>query len=142
MPKSKKTRAKKYHPKTIKVGPYWPAEAQADVEAKLTQVALYVESSLPAGTLTDQQMDWIEDTLNWFLGLLYKSYEHLNQQEINEVGPIAMAARHQQHQRPTAQRANQRLRGHRRGNQDRQPGLCHHHPDTKRGRRTGASQNT
>lgn len=93
MPKSKKTRAKKYHPKTVKVGPYWPAEAQADVEAKLTQVALYVESSLPAGTLTDQQMDWIEDTLNWFLGLLYKRYEHLNQQEINEVGPIAMAAR-------------------------------------------------
>lgn len=42
MPKSKKTRAKKYHPKTVKVGPYWPAEAQADVEAKLTQVALYV----------------------------------------------------------------------------------------------------
>ena len=39
MPKSKKTRAKKYHPKTVKVGPYWPAEAQADVEAKLTQVA-------------------------------------------------------------------------------------------------------
>lgn len=79
MPKSKKTRAKKYHPRTVKVGPYWPAEAQADVEAKLTQVALYVESSLPAGTLTDQQMDWIEDTLNWFLGLLYKRYEHLNQ---------------------------------------------------------------
>lgn len=93
MPKSKKTRAKKYHPRIVKVGPYWPAEAQADVEAKLTQVALYVESSLPAGTLTDQQMDWIEDTLNWFLGLLYKRYEHLNQQEINEVGPIAMAAR-------------------------------------------------
>lgn len=65
MPKSKKTRAKKYHPRTVKVGPYWPAEAQADVE----------------------------DTLNWFLGLLYKRYEHLNQQEINEVGPIAMAAR-------------------------------------------------
>ena len=38
MPKSKKTRAKKYHPKTVKVGPYWPAEAQADVEAKLTQI--------------------------------------------------------------------------------------------------------
>ena len=93
MPKSKKTRAKKYHPRIVKVGPYWPAEAQADVEAKLTQVALYVESSLPAGTLTDQQMDWIEDTLNWFLGLLYKRYELLNQQEINEVGPIAMAAR-------------------------------------------------
>lgn len=93
MPKSKKTRAKKYHPRIVKVGPYWPAEAQADVEAKLTQVALYVESSLPAGTLTDQQMDWIEDTLNWFLGLLYKRYEHLNQQEIDEVGPIAMAAR-------------------------------------------------
>lgn len=96
MPKSKKTRAKKYHPKTVKVDPYWPAEAQADVEAKLTQVALYVESSLPAGTLTDQQMDWIEDTLNWFLGLLYKRYEHLNQQEINEVGPIA-----RQHGKPS-----------------------------------------
>ena len=93
MPKSKKARTKKYHPKTVKVGPYWSPEAQADVEAKLTQVALYVESSLPAGTLTDHQMDWIEDTLNWFLALLYKRYKNLAQQEIDEVGPIAMAAR-------------------------------------------------
>ncbi len=144
MPKSKKTRAKKYHPKTVKVGPYWPAEAQADVEAKLTQVALYVESSLPAGTLTDQQMDWIEDTLNWFLGLLYKRYEHLNQQEINEVGPIAMAAR-----KAINDISDRQLKGQTKGfvatggrNQSHQPSLCHHHPDTKRGRRTGASQNT
>lgn len=67
MPKSKSKRKNKaYRPRTIKVGPYWTPEQQANIEEKLRRVAMFVEVTLPAGTATFWQMDWIEDTLNWF----------------------------------------------------------------------------
>lgn len=94
MPKSKKKRNKVYRPRPIKVGPYWPKEEQASVEEKLTNVAMYIEVSLPAGTATEQQIDWIEDTFIWFLGMLYKRYKHLDKQELNEVGTLALNAKH------------------------------------------------
>ena len=65
MPKSKNTRKKAYRPRQVKIGPYWPADQQADVEDKLTKVALYVESTLPTGAATEQQIDWIEDVFIW-----------------------------------------------------------------------------
>ena len=36
MPKSKNTRKKAYRPRQVKIGPYWPADQQADGEDKLT----------------------------------------------------------------------------------------------------------
>lgn len=94
MPKSKSKRNKPYRPRTIKVGPYWTPEQQANIEEKLRRVAMFVEVTLPAGTATFWQMDWIEDTLNWFLGMLYRRFKHLDQSELNEVGPLLIDARH------------------------------------------------
>lgn len=95
MPKSKSKRKNKvYRPRTIKVGPYWTPQQQANIEEKLRRVAMFVEVTLPAGTATFWQMDWIEDTLNWFLGMLYKRFKHLDQRELNEVGPLLIDARH------------------------------------------------
>lgn len=92
MPKSKSKRNKAYRPRTIKVGPYWTPEQQANIEEKLRRVAMFVEVTLPAGTATFWQMDWIEDTLNWFLGMLYQRFKHLDQSELNEVGPLLIDA--------------------------------------------------
>lgn len=94
MPKSKNTRKKAYRPRQVKIGPYWPAEQQADVEDKLTKVALYVESTLPTGAATEQQIDWIEDVFIWFLRMLYKRHKHLDPQEVGEVGKLAMDGKH------------------------------------------------
>lgn len=85
MPKSKSKRNKLYRPRTIKVGPYWTPEQQANIEEKLRRVAMFVEVTLPAGTATFWQMDWIEDTLNWFLGMLYKRFKHLETQRSRAV---------------------------------------------------------
>lgn len=94
MPKSKNTRKKAYRPRQVKIGPYWPADQQADVEDKLTKVALYVESTLPTGAATEQQIDWIEDVFIWFLGMLYKRHRHLDRQEVSEAGRLAMDGKH------------------------------------------------
>ena len=94
MPKSKNTRKKAYRPRQVKIGPYWPADQQADVEDKLTKVALYVESTLPTGAATEQQIDWIEDVFIWFLGMLYKRHKHLDRQEATEAGRLAMDGKH------------------------------------------------
>lgn len=94
MPKSKNTRKKAYRPRQVKIGPYWPADQQADVEDKLTKVALYVESTLPTGAATEQQIDWIEDVFIWFLGMLYKRHKHLDRQEVSEAGRLAIDGKH------------------------------------------------
>ena len=92
MPKSKSKRKNKaYRPRTIEVGPYWTPEQQANIEEKLRRVAMFVEVTLPAGTATFWQMDWIEDTLNWFLGMLYQRFKHLDQSELNELRTISEA---------------------------------------------------
>lgn len=94
MPKSKKKRDKKYRPTTVRVGPYYDEAQRQKTEAQLNDVALYVECTLPMGTATDHEIDWIEDVSNWALGLLQQRYEHLDPEELREVGPIILAGKH------------------------------------------------
>ena len=37
MPKSKNTRKKAYRPRQVKIGPYWPADQQADEKLRRKQ---------------------------------------------------------------------------------------------------------
>lgn len=94
MPKSKSKRTnRRYHPRPARVGPFYGPEQEQLHRDRLNDVALYVECALPAGTLTDQQIDWVEDYLNWGLGILLKRQGHLEQSELNEAGPVLLAGR-------------------------------------------------
>lgn len=94
MPKSKKKRNKKYKPTTVRVGPFYDEAQRQKTESQLNDVALYVECTLPSGNATDHEIDWIEDILNWALGLLHQRYERLDAEELQEVGPVIIAGRH------------------------------------------------
>lgn len=91
---SKKKRDKKYKPITVRVGPYYSEEQRRQCESQLNDVALYVECTLPSGNATDHEIDWIEDVLNWALGLLHQRYKRLDTEELQEVGSIILAGRH------------------------------------------------
>lgn len=90
----KKTRNKKYKPITVRIGPYYSEEQRRQCEAQLNDVALYVECTLPTGNAADHEIDWIEDILNWALGLLHQRYKRLDAEELQEVGPIIVEGRH------------------------------------------------
>ncbi len=92
MSKSKKTRNTKYHPKPVRI-PYWSPQWYEETERKLDTANLLVELTLPAGKLTDSDIDLLEDTLNWSLGILFHRYKNLDQSELTDVEPIIVGAR-------------------------------------------------
>lgn len=94
MPKNKKKRDKKYRPTIVRVGPYYSEEQRQKTEAQLNDVALYVECTLPMGNATNHEIDWIEDVMNWAIGLIYQRFEALDQQELSEVLPVLINGKH------------------------------------------------
>lgn len=92
MSKIKKPRNKKYHPRPVKPTYYGPAWLERQQQL-LDKANLLVELTLPAGNLTDDDVDLLEDTLNWSLGILHHRYKNLNQQELDDVEPIVLGGR-------------------------------------------------
>lgn len=92
MSRNKKPRNKTHHPRPVRV-PYWSPKWYEETERKLDTANLLVELTLPAGKLTDKDIDLLEDTMNWSLGILFHRYKNLDQNELTDAEPIIVGAR-------------------------------------------------
>lgn len=92
MSKNKKTRNKKYRPHPVKTN-FWSQKWYEDTHRKLDTAALLAELTLPKGKLTSKDIDLLEDTVNWGIGIISKRYKGLDAEELLETEPIIIAGR-------------------------------------------------
>lgn len=92
MSKNKKPRNKKYRPHPVKSN-FWSQEWYEDTHRKLDTAALLAELTLPKGKLSEKDIDLLEDTVNWGIGILFHRYKKLDVEELLAAEPVILAGR-------------------------------------------------
>ncbi|GAB1826782.1 hypothetical protein [Turicimonas sp. TL08] len=92
MSRIKKKRDKPYRPHPVRISG-WSTERIKHIEKQLDTANLLVELTLPAGKLSENDFDLVEDTVNWGIAIIFKRYKNLDQTELNQGEPLIRAAR-------------------------------------------------